>query len=61
MNVGTIKVRPAVLLGELVLAAIGVILALKGHYEGAIAVAGLIGTTMSKLVESEEKTDGGKE
>ena len=55
MKLGTIKIRPAILLGESVLGAVGIILALAGHWEGAIGIAGIIGTTLSKLVESEEK------
>ena len=50
-----IKVRPAVLLGEVILGVIGTILALAGHWEGAIGVAGIIGATLSKAFESEEK------
>jgi len=52
--IGPIKIRPAILLGELVLGTIGVILALNLHWEGTIGVAGIIGTMMSKIVESEE-------
>lgn len=52
-----IKIRPAVLLGEIILGTIGVILALAGHWEGAIGVAGIIGTTLNKAFESEEKSD----
>lgn len=52
---GNIKIRPAVLLGELILGAIGIILALNGHLEGALGVAGIIGSTLSKAFESEEK------
>jgi hypothetical protein len=50
-----IKVRPAILLGELVLGTVAIILALGGQHEGAIGVAGIIGTTMHKAFESEEK------
>lgn len=50
-----IKIRPAILLGELVLGIIGAILALNSHWEGAIGVAGIIGTTLNKAFESEEK------
>jgi len=50
-----IKIRPAILLGEIVLGTMGTILALNGHMEGAIGVAGIIGSTLSKLADSEEK------
>jgi len=50
-----IKIRPAILLGEFVLGVIGTILALNSHWEGAIGVAGIIGTTLNKAFESEEK------
>lgn len=50
-----IKIRPAILLGEIVLGIIGTILALANHWEGAIGVAGIIGTTLNKAFESEEK------
>ncbi len=53
------KVRLSILLGEAVLGAIGICLVIVGHYEGALGVAGLIGTTMHKMVESEEKTING--
>lgn len=51
-----VRIRPAILLGELVLGSIGVILALAGHFEGALGVAGIIGTTLNKAFESEEKS-----
>ena len=50
-----IKIRPAILLGEMVLGVIGVVLAINQHWEGAIGVAGIIGTTLQKAFESEEK------
>ena len=51
------KIRPAVLLGELILGAGGILLVLGGHIEGAVGVFGIIGATMHKLVDSEEKSD----
>jgi hypothetical protein len=51
----TIKIRPAILLGELVLGIGFVVLCVAGHFEAAIGVAGIIGTTLRGLVESEEK------
>ena len=47
------KIRPQVLAGEILLAAIGILLVLNSHFEGAVGVAGIIGTTMHKLVESD--------
>ena len=58
MKFGTIKIRPAILLGELILGALGLVMALNSHWEGAVGVAGIIGSTLSKAWESEEKTDG---
>lgn len=50
-----IKIRPSILVGECVLAAVAIILALQGYVEATLGVVGIIGTTMHKLVESEEK------
>ena len=54
------KVRLSILFGELVLGTIAGMLCYYGHFEGAVGVAGLIGTTMHKMVESEEKTVNGQ-
>lgn len=54
------RVRLSILFGELVLGTIACWLVYAGHFEGAVGVAGLIGTTMHKMVESEEKTVNGQ-
>ncbi len=51
------KIRPAILLGKLILGVGGILLVIGGHIEGAVGVFGIIGVTMHKLVESEERTD----
>jgi len=48
------KIKPQVLIGELMLGAIAIILVMNGHYEGAIGIAGVIGTTMKELIHSAE-------
>lgn len=57
MKIGKIKVRPVALLGEIVLGGIGLICAWNHAWTEAVAVAGLIGVTMNKAIESEEKGD----
>ena len=46
-----VKIRPQVFLGEVILAIIAVMLILNGHFEGAVGIAGIVGSTMDKLVE----------
>jgi hypothetical protein len=55
MRIKNIKIRPAILLGEFILGIIGTLLAYQGHYEGALGVVGVIGSTLNKAFESEEK------
>jgi hypothetical protein len=55
MKIGKIKIRPVPLLGELVLGAIGVVMAMNQAWTEAVAVAGFISITMQKAIESEEK------
>lgn len=43
--------KRALWLAEVILGAIGIILALKGEFGFAVAIAGLIATTMDKLIE----------
>jgi len=50
-----IKIRPAILLGELVLGTALIVVACNGEIEAALGIGGFIAATMSKLVESEEK------
>lgn len=53
-----IKIRPAILLGEIILG-IGLCFAVYiKNIEAVLGIVGILGATMSKLVESEEKTDG---
>jgi uncharacterized membrane protein YGL010W len=52
-----IRIRPAILLGEAVLAALGVVALVYGHVEVATAAVTGIAATIHKLVESEEKHD----
>lgn len=46
------KIRPQVLVGEIVLGAVAIILALNGEIEGALGCVAVIGATMKELVES---------
>ena len=48
------KIRPQVLVGEILLAALGICLINVGAYEGAIGCAALIGTTIQKVIEDKE-------
>jgi len=49
------KIRPSILVGEVMLGAIAIICATNGWVEATLGITGIIGTTMHKLVESEEK------
>lgn len=60
MKLDNIRIRPVALLGELVLGTIGIIMGVNGAYTEAGAVAAIIGLTMHKAIESEEKTDGNR-
>jgi len=51
-----IKIRPSIIIGELVLGTALVYAIINGSIEAVLGIAGIIGTTMSKLVESEEKS-----
>jgi len=51
-----IKIRPAILLGELVLGTIAVVGLWVGSVEVATACVAGIAATLPKLVESEEKS-----
>jgi hypothetical protein len=55
MKIGKLKVRPVALMGEVVLGALAIILAIRGAYTEAGAIGAIIGLTMQKAVESEEK------
>lgn len=48
------KVRLQVLVGEVLLAILGMYLIYVGAYEGAIGCAGLIGTTIQKVIDDKE-------
>lgn len=50
-----IKIRPAILLGEIVLGIALVYASISGNIEAVLGIAGIMGTMMFKLVESEEK------
>ena len=47
------KIRISVLLGEILLGAIAILLILNSHFEGAVGIAGIIGSTMDKVIEKE--------
>jgi len=53
-----IRIRPAVLLGEIVLTIVACVAMLLGIEQVALVAATGIVATMHKLVESEEKTNG---
>ena len=53
-----IKIRPAVLLGEIVLATVACMAMVYNFEQVAIAATVGIASLLPKLVESEEKTDG---
>ena len=52
-----VKIRPSILLGEAVLAAVGIVALVYGYVEVATAAVTGIAATIHKLVESEEKHD----
>lgn len=57
MQIGKLKIRPVPLLGEIVLGTMGIFMVINQAYVEAGAVAAIIGLTMQKAIESEEKGD----
>jgi hypothetical protein len=49
------RIRIAIWMGEGIIGALAIILALNGHIEGAIGCAGLIAATMDKVVKTENQ------
>ena len=49
------KLRPTILLGQAILGAAMIMLAIDGHVEAAIGIAGIIGLTMQKIIDLEGK------
>lgn len=55
ITIGKVKVRLVPLLGEVVLGAMGIITFLQGAWVEGGAIGAIIGLTMQKAIESEEK------
>lgn len=57
MKIGNIKLRPGILFGELMLGAIAIVALVFSYETVATAAVAVLGATLPKLVESEEKSN----